>query len=111
MAGVIPKSINIDGVETLKDEEWHFVIDVNLHGIMYCMRSQLKNMNNGGSIVNASSLCGKNAMSAHHTSKYEWLTTHSRCNGISKERSVYSYQACRYWTEPISRKGSRSKLN
>jgi hypothetical protein len=30
--GVIPKSIMVDRVEDLKDEEWHFVIDVNLHG-------------------------------------------------------------------------------
>jgi hypothetical protein len=29
---VIPKSINVDRVEDLKDEEWQFVIDVNLNG-------------------------------------------------------------------------------
>ncbi len=34
MAGVIPKNINIDRVEDLPDEDWHFVIDVNLHGGM-----------------------------------------------------------------------------
>jgi NADP-dependent 3-hydroxy acid dehydrogenase YdfG len=32
LAGVIPKSINIDGVEDIKDEDWHFVLDVNLTG-------------------------------------------------------------------------------
>jgi NAD(P)-dependent dehydrogenase (short-subunit alcohol dehydrogenase family) len=58
MAGVIPKVINIERVEDLNDEDWKFVIDVNLHGVMHCMRAQLRNMNNGGSIVNAASICG-----------------------------------------------------
>jgi NAD(P)-dependent dehydrogenase (short-subunit alcohol dehydrogenase family) len=58
MAGVIPKVINIERVEDLNDEDWQFVMDVNLHGVMYCMRAQIKNMNVGGSIVNAASICG-----------------------------------------------------
>lgn len=58
LAGVIPKVINIERVEDLNDEDWHFVMDVNLHGTMYCMRAQLKNMNVGGSLVNAASICG-----------------------------------------------------
>jgi len=32
MAGVIPKSINIERVEDLNDPDWEFVIDVNLTG-------------------------------------------------------------------------------
>ena len=58
LAGVIPKCINKERVEDLNNEDWHFVIDVNLHGVMYCMRAQLQNMNNKGSIVNAASICG-----------------------------------------------------
>jgi len=58
MAGVIPKVINKERVEDLNNEDWHFVIDVNLHGIMHCMRAQLQNMNNKGSLVNAASICG-----------------------------------------------------
>ncbi|KIW07446.1 uncharacterized protein PV09_02285 [Verruconis gallopava] len=58
MAGVIPKVINIERVEDLNDDDWHFVMDVNLHGVMYCMRAQLRNMNDGGSIINAASICG-----------------------------------------------------
>jgi NAD(P)-dependent dehydrogenase (short-subunit alcohol dehydrogenase family) len=53
-----PKVINVERVEDLNDEDWKFVIDVNLHGVMHCMRAQLKNMNVGGSIVNAASICG-----------------------------------------------------
>lgn len=58
MAGVIPKCINKERVEDLNNEDWHFVIDVNLHGVMHCMRAQLQNMNNKGSVVNAASICG-----------------------------------------------------
>jgi NAD(P)-dependent dehydrogenase (short-subunit alcohol dehydrogenase family) len=58
MAGVIPKVINIERVEDLNDEDWKFVIDVNLHGVMHCMRAQLREMNVGGSVVNAASICG-----------------------------------------------------
>ncbi|KAF1981116.1 3-oxoacyl-reductase [Aulographum hederae CBS 113979] len=57
-AGVIPKCINIERVEDLNDEDWKFVIDVNLTGVMNCMRAQIKSMNNKGSIINASSIAG-----------------------------------------------------
>lgn len=98
---VIPKSINVDRVEDLKDEEWQFVIDVNLHGgkiyiledlhaskrtrsantaivVMYCMRAELQNMNRKGSLINASSIAGimgfpKNA--AYTASKHGRLKT------------------------------------
>lgn len=58
LAGVIPKSINIERVEDLNDEDWKFVIDVNLHGVMHCMRAQLRVLEREGSIVNAASICG-----------------------------------------------------
>ncbi|KAF2468927.1 NAD(P)-binding protein [Lindgomyces ingoldianus] len=58
LAGVIPKVINKERVEELNNEDWHFVLDVNLHGVMHCMRAQLQNMNNKGSLVNAASICG-----------------------------------------------------
>ena len=58
LAGVIPKCINKEGVEDHNNEDWQFVLDVNLTGVMYCMRAQLQNMNVKGSIVNAASICG-----------------------------------------------------
>lgn len=33
-------------------------MDVNLNGVMYCMKSQLSHMNDKGSIINAASICG-----------------------------------------------------
>lgn len=58
LAGVIPKNINIDRVEDMPDEDWNFVIDVNLNGVMHSMRAQIREMNDRGSIVNASSVAG-----------------------------------------------------
>ena len=58
LAGVIPKCINVERVEDLNNEDWKFVLDVNLTGVMYCMRAQLQNMNVKGSVVNAASICG-----------------------------------------------------
>lgn len=40
----------------IRDEDWHRVIDINLTGTLYSMRSELSVMNDGGSIVNASSV-------------------------------------------------------
>lgn len=58
LAGVIPKSINVERVQDLNNEDWKFVIDVNLNGVMHCMRAQLRELKNKGSIVNAASICG-----------------------------------------------------
>lgn len=58
LAGVIPKVINIERVEELNDPDWQFVIDVNLHGVMHSMRAEIPQMNERGSIVNASSIAG-----------------------------------------------------
>lgn len=58
LAGVIPKVINVERVEDLNDPDWQFVMDVNLNGVMHSMRAQLREMNEYGSVINASSVCG-----------------------------------------------------
>lgn len=58
LAGIIPHNINIARVEDLDDESWTRVLEVNLSGVMYCMRAQIQYMNRRGSIVNASSVAG-----------------------------------------------------
>ncbi|KAF2660286.1 NAD(P)-binding protein [Lophiostoma macrostomum CBS 122681] len=58
LAGVIPKSINIERVEDLNDADWQFVLDVNITGVMQCMRAQIAQMNEKASIVNAASIAG-----------------------------------------------------
>lgn len=58
LAGIIPKNINIDDVETLNNKDWQITIDINLTGVMYSMRAEIGQMNEKGSIVNAASLAG-----------------------------------------------------
>ncbi|KAF7559280.1 hypothetical protein G7046_g4887 [Stylonectria norvegica] len=58
LAGILPRGFNRDSVEDQEDDDWDRVIGVNLTGVMYCMRAELKNMNDRGSIVNASSIAG-----------------------------------------------------
>ncbi|EXJ92465.1 hypothetical protein A1O3_01016 [Capronia epimyces CBS 606.96] len=45
-------------ISGLTNQEWDSVLSVNLTGVMYCIRAQVKAMKHGGSIVNASSIGG-----------------------------------------------------
>ena len=58
LAGVTGRNIGVTGVEDIEDDDWDFVLGVNLTGTMYCMRAQLRRMEGGGSIVNAASVAG-----------------------------------------------------
>jgi NAD(P)-dependent dehydrogenase (short-subunit alcohol dehydrogenase family) len=57
-AGVIGKHHGITEITELEDEEWHRIISVNLTGLMYCLRAELRKISEGGSIVNLSSIQG-----------------------------------------------------
>jgi NAD(P)-dependent dehydrogenase (short-subunit alcohol dehydrogenase family) len=58
LAGVIGKSIGVKGVADTDEDEWDFIIAVNLTGVMHCMRAQMKVIADSGSIVNAASIAG-----------------------------------------------------
>ncbi|KAL4926324.1 SDR family NAD(P)-dependent oxidoreductase [Aspergillus undulatus] len=58
LAGVIGKTIGLTGVKEIDSEEWDFIMDINLKGVMHCMRAELRVMADNGSIVNASSIAG-----------------------------------------------------
>ncbi|KAF2489568.1 NAD(P)-binding protein [Lophium mytilinum] len=60
IAGVLNKTRagGFTAITDVDDEEWDFLLAVNLTGVMYCMREQLKVIRDGGSIVNASSIAG-----------------------------------------------------
>lgn len=58
LAGVLPRNYNTHTIENQDDDDWDWVIAINLTGVMYCMRAELEYMNDGGSIVNASSIAG-----------------------------------------------------
>jgi NAD(P)-dependent dehydrogenase (short-subunit alcohol dehydrogenase family) len=58
LAGVVGKSMGRVGVVDYDEDEWDFILDVNLKGVFLCMKAQLKAIKNGGSIVNAASIAG-----------------------------------------------------
>lgn len=54
-AGIIGK---LGPIVELKDEDWQRVQQVNVGGIMRCLRAELKVIEEGGSIVNMASVAG-----------------------------------------------------
>lgn len=58
LAGVFKVSMNGGTVETEDDDNWEFMLGVNLTGVMHCLRAQLPHMTSGSSIVNAASILG-----------------------------------------------------
>lgn len=60
IAGVIPPSLGSEKglVENFDFDEWKRTIDINLVGVMHCMKYQLGVMKEGASLVNASSIAG-----------------------------------------------------
>lgn len=57
-AGIIGKHHGIRPVAELEDEEWDKLLAVNLTGMMYCLRAELRKIEEGGSIVNVASIQG-----------------------------------------------------
>lgn len=59
LAGVIGTStLNGRTIKNIDDQDWDFVLGVNLTGVKNCVRSELQVMRDGGSIVNAASSVG-----------------------------------------------------
>ncbi len=58
-AGVLPKHHKITEIP---EDEWNYIINVNLKGVFNCTREVVKYMlkNGGGKIINISSIAGKN---------------------------------------------------
>jgi len=57
LAGVLGYQGEI-GVVDIDDRNWDFIFDVNTKGIMSSLRAEVPNFNEGGAIVNASSVLG-----------------------------------------------------
>lgn len=58
VAGVIGRGHGKDAVTDLDDDEWDRILAVNLTGLMYCLRAELRKIADKGSIVNVSSIHG-----------------------------------------------------
>jgi NAD(P)-dependent dehydrogenase (short-subunit alcohol dehydrogenase family) len=57
-AGTIGKRHGITKLTELEDEEWDRIININLTGLMYCLRAELRKISDHGSVVNISSVQG-----------------------------------------------------
>jgi len=64
-AGIIGKHHGIRMVGELDDDEWDKLIAVNLTGMMYSMRAELRKIEDGGSIVCISSVAGISSFPHH----------------------------------------------
>jgi NAD(P)-dependent dehydrogenase (short-subunit alcohol dehydrogenase family) len=58
LAGVIGKQANAIEIEHVDDDDFDFVMAVNVGGLRNCLRAQVPHFNSGGSIVNAASILG-----------------------------------------------------
>ena len=61
LAGVVGPGIGKYKITEISDEEWKFVTDINLTGVFYALRAQLRAMRKlelQGSIINAASTAG-----------------------------------------------------
>ena len=58
IAGVIGKQNNSAKIEEIDDDDWDFIMGVNLKGLLNCLRAQIRYMNEGGAICNAASVAG-----------------------------------------------------
>jgi NAD(P)-dependent dehydrogenase (short-subunit alcohol dehydrogenase family) len=56
LAGIFVGSAG--GLREMSNEDWERTIGINLTGVMYCLRAQMRAIENEGSIVNASSVAG-----------------------------------------------------
>lgn len=64
-AGVIGKHHGTRKVEELEDDQWDLILGVNLTGMMYCLRAQLRATKGPGSIVCVSSIQGTHGFAKH----------------------------------------------
>ncbi|KAJ0423359.1 hypothetical protein BJY00DRAFT_321982 [Aspergillus carlsbadensis] len=65
VAGIIGKDHGVKSVAQLDDDEWIKILNVNLTGLMYCLRAELNHISDGGSIVNMASIHATTGVAYH----------------------------------------------
>lgn len=58
LAGVIGRQSSVAEIQDVEDDDWDFIMGVNVVGLRNCLRAQVPHMNEGSSIVNAASILG-----------------------------------------------------
>lgn len=86
-AGIAPHYAVIDQIDI---EDWHRVLNVNLHGVFYCMRESLRIMMNQkrGSIINISSICGFCAVDPDILAQAPYVASKAAVIGITRQAAV-----------------------
>jgi len=72
VAGIDYKTDYLTDFTEVTNEEWDYILGVNLTGLMFCLRAELRVMGHGASVVNVSSiagLIGRQGLGAYSASK------------------------------------------
>lgn len=73
LAAVVGKDICIKPTEEVTNEDWDFVLAVNLTGMLNCLRAEIPHLKKGAAIVNFASVSGQRGFAlnaAYCASKY-----------------------------------------
>lgn len=83
-AGITTRGAVIDQIDV---SEWHRVIDIDLHGVFYCMKEGLKMMmkQEKGSIINIASVAGMLALSPDIEPLAPYVAAKSAIIGLTKQ--------------------------
>lgn len=77
MAGIGPR---VKPIRDITDDEFKTVNAINVEGMFYSIRAELKNMKNGGAIVNACSVAGLSGSGG----SAEYIASKHGCVGLTK---------------------------
>ena len=64
-AGVIGKHHGVKATDELEDDQWDLIMRVNLTGMMYSMRAELRELGPGGSVVCLTSIQSSRGFAKH----------------------------------------------
>ncbi|KAL6411558.1 3-alpha-(or 20-beta)-hydroxysteroid dehydrogenase [Ilyonectria robusta] len=93
VAGIIGKVHGTAAITELEDAEWDRILAVNLTGTMYCLRAELQHIENGGSIVNVSSIHGSKGWHSSHLLATQPLMTTGFAKHAAYDASKHAVNA------------------
>ena len=81
LAAVVGKDILVKATEEITNEDWDFVLGVNLTGMMNSLRAQIPHLKSGAAVVNFASVSGQRgfAMNAAYCASKHAVIGLSRC--------------------------------
>jgi NAD(P)-dependent dehydrogenase (short-subunit alcohol dehydrogenase family) len=92
LAGVMTKAVGTASIENQDLDDWKFLLDVNLTGVIHCLKAQLQVLDDGGSIVNAASIAalqGRKNNGAYAATKHGVLgLTRSAAKEVGTPRGI-----------------------